>query len=40
MKRRILLVDDEHDNSSIFTIGLQDAGFEVDGLICIQARLL
>jgi DNA-binding response OmpR family regulator len=25
-----LLVDDEHDNNSIFTIGLQDAGFEVD----------
>jgi CheY-like chemotaxis protein len=24
-----LVVDDEHDNSSIFTIGLQDAGFEV-----------
>jgi DNA-binding response OmpR family regulator len=30
LKRRILVVDDEHDNSSIFTIGLQDAGFEVD----------
>jgi two-component system, OmpR family, response regulator ChvI len=29
-KKRILLVDDEHDNNSIFTIGLQDAGFEVD----------
>ena len=25
-----MLVDDEHDNNSIFTIGLQDAGFEVD----------
>ncbi|MFL6346136.1 MAG: response regulator [Nitrososphaeraceae archaeon] len=25
-----MVVDDEHDNSSIFTIGLQDAGFEVD----------
>jgi DNA-binding response OmpR family regulator len=25
-----LLVDDEHDNNLIFTIGLQDAGFEVD----------
>jgi DNA-binding response OmpR family regulator len=25
-----LLVDDDHDNSSIFKIGLQDAGFEVD----------
>jgi DNA-binding response OmpR family regulator len=30
LKSRILLVDDEHDNSSIFTIGLRDAGFEVD----------
>ena len=30
-KRSILLVDDdEYDNSSIFTISLQDAGFEVD----------
>jgi DNA-binding response OmpR family regulator len=28
-KQRILLVDDEHDNSSIFTIGLEDAGLEV-----------
>ena len=25
-----MLVDDEHDNNSIFRIGLQDAGFEVD----------
>jgi DNA-binding response OmpR family regulator len=24
-----LLVDDEHDNSSMFTIGLEDAGFKV-----------
>src|SRR5919202_3404459 len=32
-KRSILLVDDEHDNNSIFTIGLQDAGFEVDSYI-------
>jgi DNA-binding response OmpR family regulator len=30
LKSRILLVDNEHDNSSIFTIGLQDARFEVD----------
>jgi two-component system, OmpR family, response regulator ChvI len=30
LKSRILLVDDEHDNCSIFKIGLQDAGFEVD----------
>ena len=29
-KKRILLVDDEHDNSSIFKIGLEDAGFEVN----------
>ena len=25
-----MFVDDEHDSNSIFTIGLQDAGFEVD----------
>ena len=25
-----MLVDDEHDNSSIFTMSLEDAGFEVD----------
>jgi DNA-binding response OmpR family regulator len=30
LKSRILLVDDEHDNKQIFTMGLQDAGFEVD----------
>jgi CheY-like chemotaxis protein len=30
LKSRILLVDDEHDNCSIFKIGLQDAGLEVD----------
>jgi DNA-binding response OmpR family regulator len=30
LKGRILLVDDDHDNNLIFTIGLQDAGFEVD----------
>ena len=29
-RKNILLVDDEHDNNLIFTIGLQDAGFEVD----------
>jgi CheY-like chemotaxis protein len=29
-KRKILLVDDEHDNSSIFTMGLEDNGFYVD----------
>jgi DNA-binding response OmpR family regulator len=30
VKRSILLVDDEYDHNSIFTISLQDAGFEVD----------
>jgi DNA-binding response OmpR family regulator len=30
LKSRILLVDDDHDNSVIFKIVLQDAGFEVD----------
>jgi CheY-like chemotaxis protein len=29
-KRRILLVDDEPDNSSIFRIALEDNGFNVD----------
>ena len=29
-KKRILLVDDEHDNSSIFKLGLEDADFEVN----------
>jgi CheY-like chemotaxis protein len=29
-KRRILLVDDEPDNSSIFRIALEDNGFDVD----------
>ena len=29
MKSKILLVDDEHDNSSMFTVGLEDAGFKV-----------
>ena len=29
-KRRILVVDDEPDNASIFTMGLEDEGFEVD----------
>jgi len=29
-KKRILLVDNDHDNSSMFKIGLEDAGFEVD----------
>jgi hypothetical protein len=27
LKSRILLVDDEHDNNSIFAIGFEDAGF-------------
>lgn len=30
MKKRILLVDDEYDNSSMFRLSLEDAGFEVD----------
>jgi DNA-binding response OmpR family regulator len=30
LKNGILLDDDEHDNNLIFTIGLQDGGFEVD----------
>lgn len=29
-EKRILVVDDEFDNASIFTLGLQDSGFEVD----------
>ncbi|HKG88885.1 MAG TPA: response regulator, partial [Nitrososphaeraceae archaeon] len=29
-KRKILVVDDEPDNASIFTKGLEDGGFEVD----------
>jgi CheY-like chemotaxis protein len=29
-RRRILVVDDEPDNASIFTMGLEDGGFEVD----------
>jgi DNA-binding response OmpR family regulator len=29
-KKRILLVGDEHDNSSILKLGLEDAGFQVN----------
>ncbi|MFL6508817.1 MAG: response regulator [Nitrososphaeraceae archaeon] len=29
MKKRILLVDDEPDNSTLFRIALEDSGFEV-----------
>ena len=29
-KRKILVIDDEPDNASIFTMGLEDGGFEVD----------
>jgi CheY-like chemotaxis protein len=29
-KRRILVVDDEPDNASIFSMSLEDEGFEVD----------
>jgi CheY-like chemotaxis protein len=29
-KRKILVVDDEPDNASVFTISLEDGGFDVD----------
>jgi CheY-like chemotaxis protein len=29
-KKRVLVVDDEPDNASIFSMGLEDGGFEVD----------
>jgi CheY-like chemotaxis protein len=29
-KRKILVVDDEPDNASVFTMSLEDKGFEVD----------
>ena len=29
-EKKILVVDDEPDNASIFTIGLEDGGFKVD----------
>ena len=29
-KKKILVVDDEPDNTSIFSMGLEDGGFEVD----------
>jgi CheY-like chemotaxis protein len=29
-KKKILVVDDEPDNASIFSMGLEDGGFEVD----------
>lgn len=29
-KRKILVVDDEPDNASVFTMSLEDGGFEVD----------
>jgi DNA-binding response OmpR family regulator len=29
-KRKVLVVEDEPDNASIFTMGLEDGGFEVD----------
>jgi CheY-like chemotaxis protein len=31
--RRILVAEDEPDNAAIFTIGLEDGGFEVDTFI-------
>jgi CheY-like chemotaxis protein len=30
MKKRILVVDDEPDNSAVFKLALEDNGFEVD----------
>ena len=30
MKKRILLVYDEYDNSSMFRLSLEEPGFEVD----------
>ena len=32
-EKRILVVDDEPDNASIFTMGLEDDGFKVDTFI-------
>jgi CheY-like chemotaxis protein len=32
-KKKVLVVDDEPDNASVFSIGLQDGGFEVDTFI-------
>ena len=29
-KRKILVVDDEPDNASVFTMGLEDEGFQVN----------
>jgi DNA-binding response OmpR family regulator len=29
-KKKVLVVDDEPDNASIFSMGLEDGGFEVD----------
>jgi CheY-like chemotaxis protein len=29
-KRKILVVDDEPDNASVFTMSLEDEGFQVD----------
>ncbi|HEX5976150.1 MAG TPA: response regulator, partial [Nitrososphaeraceae archaeon] len=29
-EKKILVVDDEPDNASIFTMGLEDGGFKVD----------
>jgi DNA-binding response OmpR family regulator len=39
MKRKILVVDDEPDNASIFTMGLEDEGFEVDTFTDSQLAL-
>ena len=44
-EKKILVVDDELDNASIFTMGLEDDGFKVDSFtespistICLQRR--
>jgi CheY-like chemotaxis protein len=43
-KRKILVVDDEPDNASIFTMSLEDGGFEVDTftdpLLALRLRLV
>jgi DNA-binding response OmpR family regulator len=38
-EKKILVVDDELDNASIFTMGLEDAGFKVDTFTDPQSAL-
>lgn len=33
-KKKIMVVDDEPDNTSIFSMGLEDGGFEVESPAC------